>query len=56
MAKKVKAEKVEKPIAEEQIKPAIVKPEKTEDEITIEQKLIALYSLQQIDSQIDRIE
>ena len=55
MAKKVKAEKVEKPIAEEQIKPAILKPEKTEDEITIEQKLIALYSLQQIDSQIDRI-
>lgn len=58
MAKKVKAEKVEKvekPVAEEQTKPAIVKPDKTEDEITIEQKLIALYSLQQIDSQIDRI-
>jgi uncharacterized protein len=55
MAKKVKAAAAEKPIKEEQIKPVIVAPEKTEEEITIEQKLIALYTLQQIDSHIDRI-
>jgi uncharacterized protein len=55
MAKKVKAAAEEKPKKEEQIKPVIVAPEKTEEEITIEQKLIALYTLQQIDSHIDRI-
>jgi predicted nucleic acid-binding Zn-ribbon protein len=55
MAKKVKAAAEEKPIKEEQIKTVITAPEKTEEEITIEQKLIALYTLQQIDSQIDRI-
>jgi len=47
VAKKVKEKVEEKPI---------VKPiEKTEEEITIEQRLIALYSLQQVDSQIDKI-
>jgi predicted nucleic acid-binding Zn-ribbon protein len=55
MAKKIKAEPKEKPIAEELVKPVVAQPEKTEDEITIEQKLIALYTLQQIDSQVDRI-
>ncbi|MCD4791298.1 MAG: hypothetical protein K8R37_14990 [Bacteroidales bacterium] len=47
MAKKVKDKVVEKPKVEA--------PEKTEEEFTVEQKLIALYSLQQIDSQTDRI-
>jgi predicted nucleic acid-binding Zn-ribbon protein len=55
MAKKTKAEVEKKPVAKEQVKPIVASPEKTEDEITIEQKLIALYSLQQIDSQVDRI-
>jgi predicted nucleic acid-binding Zn-ribbon protein len=55
MAKKTKATAAEKPVPEEQVKPVIATPEKTEEEITIEQKLIALYTLQQIDSQIDRI-
>ena len=55
MAKKTKASAAEKPVPEEQVKPVIAVPEKTEEEITIEQKLIALYTLQQIDSQIDRI-
>jgi len=55
MAKKTKATAAEKPKPEEQVKPVIATPEKTEEEITIEQKLIALYTLQQIDSQIDRI-
>jgi predicted nucleic acid-binding Zn-ribbon protein len=55
MAKKTKASAAEKPIPEEPVKPVIASVEKTEEEITIEQKLIALYSLQQIDSQIDRI-
>jgi uncharacterized protein len=52
---KEKAEAKEKAKPEKKIKPVIATPEKTEEEITIEQKLIALYSLQQIDSQIDRI-
>lgn len=47
MAKKAK-EKVEE-------KPVIKKQKKTSEEITIEKRLIALYSLQQIDSQIDKI-
>ena len=55
MAKKTKATAAQKPVPEEQVKPVIATPEKTEEEITIEQKLIALYTLQQIDSQIDRI-
>jgi predicted nucleic acid-binding Zn-ribbon protein len=55
MAKKTKATPSEKPVQEEQVKPVMATPEKTEEEITIEQKLIALYTLQQIDSQIDRI-
>lgn len=46
MAKKVKAKVEEKPK---------VVLEKTEEEITIERKLIALYTLQQIDSQVDKI-
>ena len=55
--KKAEAEKVE---AREEISEVIQtkgKPETAEDkvEITIEKKLIALYSLQQIDSQVDRI-
>jgi len=36
-------------------KPIVKQIEKTEEEITVEQRLIALYSLQQIDSQIDKI-
>lgn len=49
-----------KPVAKTETKPVakpIAKPEKSEDkgEITIEKKLIALYSLQQIDSQVDKI-
>jgi len=55
MAKKTKASATKKPLPEEKIKPVIATPEKTEEEITIEQKLIALYTLQQIDSQVDRI-
>jgi len=55
MAKKTKASATKKPLPEEKIKPMIATPEKTEEEITIEQKLIALYTLQQIDSQVDRI-
>ncbi len=55
MAKKTKEEVVKKPIAKEKVKPVVAAPDKTEDEVTIEQKLIALYSLQQIDSQVDRI-
>lgn len=55
MAKKIKETKAEKSILEEPVKPSMVVDEKTEEEITIEQKLIALYTLQQIDSQIDRI-
>ncbi len=47
MAKTVKEKASEKP----KVKPV----EKTEEEITVEQKLKALYSLQQIDSNIDRI-
>jgi predicted nucleic acid-binding Zn-ribbon protein len=47
MAKKAK-EKVEE-------KPVEAKQEKSTDEITIEKRLIALYTLQQIDSQIDKI-
>ena len=47
MAKKTK-EKVEE-------KPVIKKQKKTTEEITIEKRLIALYSLQQTDSQIDKI-
>ncbi len=46
MAKKAKAKVEEKPK---------VVLEKTEEEITIERKLIALYTLQQIDSQVDKI-
>src|SRR5210317_1383543 len=46
MAKSTKAKVEEKPK---------VVLEKTEEEITIEQKLIALYTLQQIDSQVDKI-
>lgn len=46
MAKKAKAKVEEKPK---------VILEKTEEEITIERKLIALYTLQQIDSQVDKI-
>ena len=55
MAKKIKASATKKPLPEEKIKPVIATPEKSEEEITIEQKLIALYTLQQIDSQVDRI-
>ena len=55
MAKKTKTGTAKKPLPEEQVKPVIAVPEKTEEEITIEQKLIALYTLQQIDSQVDRI-
>lgn len=55
MAKKTKVSATKKPLREEKIKPVIATPEKTEEEITIEQKLIALYTLQQIDSQVDRI-
>jgi predicted nucleic acid-binding Zn-ribbon protein len=55
MVKKTKATVAEKPHPEEQVKQVIAAPEKTEEEITIEKKLIALYTLQQIDSQIDRI-
>jgi len=55
MAKKTKVSATKKPLSEEKIKPVIATPEKTEEEITIEQKLIALYTLQQIDSQVDRI-
>jgi predicted nucleic acid-binding Zn-ribbon protein len=55
MAKKIKETKAEKTILEEPVKPSTIIAEKTEEEITIEQKLIALYTLQQIDSQIDRI-
>lgn len=55
--KKAEPEKVE--VKEEKIEVLQTKgkPETAEDkvEITIEKKLIALYSLQQIDSQIDRI-
>jgi predicted nucleic acid-binding Zn-ribbon protein len=47
MAKTAKEKVSEKP----QVKPV----EKTEEEFTIEQKLKALYALQQIDSNIDRI-
>lgn len=47
MAKKAK-EKVEE-------KPVVVKQVKTKEEITIEKRLIALYTLQQIDSQVDKI-
>jgi len=47
MAKSTK-EKVEE-------KPKNTTKDKAEEEFTVEQKLIALYSLQQIDSQIDRI-
>ncbi len=47
MAKKTKDSEVEKP---EQTAPVTV-----EEEFTIEQRLVALYSLQQIDSQVDRI-
>ena len=47
MAKKAK-EKVEE-------KPVVAKQVKTKDEITIEKRLIALYTLQQIDSQVDKI-
>jgi len=46
VAKKTKTKVEEKPVA---------KQEKTTEEITIEKRLIALYSLQQIDSQIDKI-
>jgi hypothetical protein len=46
MAKSTKAKVEEKPK---------VVLEKTEEEITIERKLIALYTLQQIDSQVDKI-
>ncbi len=55
MAKKIKASATKKPLPEEKTKPVIATPEKSEEEITIEQKLIALYTLQQIDSQVDRI-
>ncbi len=47
MAKKTKDSEVEKP---EKTTPVPV-----EEEVTIEQRLVALYSLQQIDSQVDRI-
>ena len=55
MAKKTKEEVVKKTTVKEKVKPVVAVPDKTEDEVTIEQKLIALYSLQQIDSQVDRI-
>jgi len=57
MAKKTKESLAEKAKKEAPVKPVAVKKAKTEEdeEITIEQKLIALYSLQQIDSQIDKI-
>jgi len=55
MAKKTKETKANKTIQEEAVKPSAIIAEKTEEEITIEQKLIALYTLQQIDSQVDRI-
>jgi len=47
MAKKTKEKAAEKPI--------IKAPEKTEEEITIQQKLKALYTLQKIDSHVDKI-
>lgn len=47
MAKKTKEKVAEKPV--------VAKQEKTKDEITIEKRLIALYTLQQIDSQVDKI-
>lgn len=47
MAKKTKEKAVEKPIVKAH--------EKTEEEITIEQKLKALYTLQKIESHIDKI-
>lgn len=47
MAKKVKDKVEEKPVVEKQ--------EKTNVEISIEKRLIALYTLQQIDSQVDKI-
>jgi len=47
MAKKAKEKVEEKPVIKKQVK--------TTEEITIEKRLIALYTLQQIDSQIDKI-
>ena len=51
MAKKVK----ENPEVSGEEKPKVKTAAKTEEEITVEQKLMALYSLQQIDSHIDKI-
>jgi len=51
MAKKVK----ENPKVSGEKKPKVKVAAKIEEEITVEQKLIALYSLQQIDSHIDKI-
>jgi predicted nucleic acid-binding Zn-ribbon protein len=47
MAKKAATKVKEKPVTKQE--------EKTSEEITIEKRLIALYTLQQIDSQIDKI-
>jgi len=63
MAKKTKDKVDEKPKAKvvkkskEKVveKPVKAKQKKTTDEITIEKRLIALYTLQQIDSQVDKI-
>jgi predicted nucleic acid-binding Zn-ribbon protein len=53
--KKPKAKVVKRVKEKVKEKPVITKQEKTTDEITIEKRLIALYSLQQSDSQIDKI-
>lgn len=53
--KKPKAKVVKRVKEKVKEKPLITKQEKTTDEITIEKRLIALYSLQQSDSQIDKI-
>ncbi|OQX76972.1 MAG: hypothetical protein B6D61_07945 [Bacteroidetes bacterium 4484_249] len=51
MAKKVK----DNPKVSGEKKPKVKASAKTQEEITVEQKLMALYSLQQIDSHIDKI-
>jgi|WetSurMetagenome_2_1015567.scaffolds.fasta_scaffold58776_2 uncharacterized protein len=55
--KKVEKKETEKPVKEGKEPKPKARPEASDDkgEVTIEKKLIALYSLQQIDSQIDKI-
>ncbi|HNY03541.1 MAG TPA: C4-type zinc ribbon domain-containing protein [Bacteroidales bacterium] len=60
VVKEAEAAPAEQPVAEEKAPVKVapkVRPEATDEktEITIEKKLIALYNLQQVDSQIDKI-